>query len=94
MTQERVVYRGTVEYVSAVVTADDVILNDQPVEMSFDDRETWKTAEWVGTPGSTRSCRVLANDDDIPRRRETPVFVRITDNPEVPVILAGTLFIE
>jgi len=94
MTQpdERVWPRGTVEYLEATVTADVVIADDDPVAFTFD-RETFHTAEWTGIAGNTRTCRVLLDDTLLPAAPASDVYVRVTDNPEIPLIPAGTLLI-
>jgi len=100
VSEERVVYRGTVEFVGAKIGPNpehdgpELVLDTQTVELSFDDRKTWLTAEWIGDPGPVRSCRVLAAEANLPRRRETRMFARVHGTPEIPVIYAGTLFIE
>jgi hypothetical protein len=78
---------GTVEYLSVSVTAD-VTLDTQPVEFSFD-RSTWHAATWLGTAGTTRSAQVLLDETNLPSVGNWPVFVRVTDSPEIPVMLAG-----
>ena len=84
---DRLIYRGTTEYISAQITGD-TTLNTQTVEMSFD-RTTWLTAEWVGTAGTTRTCRILASATNLPTDANFDVWVRITDTPEIPVLRAG-----
>ncbi len=88
MTQ-RVIYRGTTEYLDVTVTCD-VELGSQAVAISFD-RDTWLNAAWIGSAGTTRTCRVLVADANLPAGRDANVFVRVTDTPEIPVILAGPI---
>ena len=81
----RKVYRTSTEYLEASITAD-VTLNTQPVEISVDNQATWLTASWVGTAGTTRTARVLLQPNvNMPTAGKRPVFVRLTDSPEVPV---------
>lgn len=89
----RTIYRGSTEYLEVAVTAD-VTLASQPVSISFD-RTTWHSAAWTGDPGLTRTARLLVGSSGCPvPAKSTPVFVRITDNPEAPVIYAGTLAVR
>lgn len=82
--------RGTTEYLNIKVTAD-VTLDSQLVAISFD-RTNWINADWAGVVGDARICRILANDVNLPARiAETPVYVKVTDSPEIPVLHAGTL---
>ncbi len=85
---------GSVEYLNVDITAD-VTLDTQPVSVAVS-RSTptgtdWQAAEWAGTAGTTRTARVLYTAD-------TPglyaVWARITDNPETPIIRAGTLSVS
>lgn len=85
----RTIYKGSVEYLSVTVTAD-VTLDAQPVAISFD-RTTWVACTWQGTAGLTRTASVLANDANLPATN-SPVFVKVTDSPEVPIVNAGTLY--
>lgn len=85
---KRTIYRDSIEYISATVTAD-VTLDAQAVKISVDDKATWLTAAWTGDPGTTRSCRVLLNGTNMPAAGERPVFVQITDSPETPIIAAA-----
>lgn len=92
MTTTRQILRGSTEYLEVTVTST-ITLDAQPVAFSFD-RETWLPAEWTGTAGTTRTARALVSDANLPQPRSvTPVYVRVTDNPEAPVINAGTLSI-
>lgn len=87
----RTLYRGTVEYLTGTVEADVTITDSDTVAVSFD-RVTWHTAGWVGAEGTTRTWRILVGDTvALPGPRESGVYVRVTDNPEIPVVLAGTV---
>lgn len=100
MSDQRVTYTSATEYLSAVVkppkgsSREPLELDTQLVEISFDNQKTWLTAEWVGDPGTTRSCRVLAVVANLPKRRETPMHVRVHTVDEKLVAKAGTVFIE
>lgn len=85
----RTLHRGTVEYLEALVTCD-MELDTQPVAFSFD-RETWHTAEWIGSAGLIRTARLLVGDMVPLPTRSGPLYVRITNTPEIPIIWAGTL---
>lgn len=82
---------GTVEYLDAQITADVTLDDAEPVAFTFD-RDTFHDAEWIGVAGTTRTCRLLVDDSMLPAGAQTvEVFVRITDNPEVPLIPQGSL---
>lgn len=87
----RVLYRGTQEYLDVPLTSDAELTG--AVEISFD-RETWLTAEWVGDVGTTRTARILVTPNNTPAVSSTDVFVRFTDNPEIPIISAGQISIR
>lgn len=90
---------GSVEYLTVTVTAD-VELVDQPIEISIDRGETWLPAVWQGDPGTTRKARTVAPVafDAPPASNMRPsshtVWVRVTDNPEVPIVSAGSFQIS
>jgi len=89
VTEDRTWVRGSIEYLEVQIEAD-VELNVQAVRFTFD-RVTFFDAEWAGDPGTTRTARLLLDDSMLPDAITTPVFVTITDNPETPLIPAGTL---
>jgi hypothetical protein len=77
---------GSYEYLRVRVTAN-VPLDEQPVELSMDDGETWLPAVWLGSPGTTRLVRTMT-----PITWATgsgDIVVKVTDVPEVPLIPAG-----
>lgn len=83
--------RGTVEYLEAEIIANVEIADDEPVEFTFD-RQTFHTGAWIGDAATTRVCRVLVDDTMLPDGAQTvDVFVRVTDDPEVPLIPQGSL---
>jgi len=90
MSRDRVFYRGTVEYLIGTVTTD-VDLTGDTVEVSFDNRESWIPAEWIG---STNRWRILLDETTMPEVDRFGVHVRITDNPEIPVLKAGTVLVR
>lgn len=101
MTGSRTLYRGTIEYLDVPITAT-VDLTDQPVYISLDNRETYVAATWgdpsvesvdkYGRTVYTRYAIVLFGEDNpLPTSNNVPVFVKVTDDPEVPVVRAGSL---
>lgn len=88
-TDHWTIRRGTQEYRKVTVTAD-VTLDTQPVAFSLDGGTTWLDAEWTGSTGMTRTARILLGPDNTPDRRSGAVEVRVTDDPEIPWIKAGT----
>lgn len=86
---QRTIVRGSVEYLEVTVTCD-FTLSAQPVEFSFD-QTTWYTAAWQGSAGATRAARLLLNGSNTPAGRSATVWVRITDDPEIPILDAGRL---
>lgn len=79
-------YKGTVQLLKVSVTSD-MEIDLQPVHISFD-RTTWLPATWLGAPGLQRTCQVLIDDTNIPAHT-APVYVRVTDTPEIPILKAG-----
>lgn len=98
MSNEPVYPRGTVEYVKAVVTADVTLTDSMTVELSLSTgnnnigyTHNWLTGAWDGTEATTRTARTgsaVTFDSTYPKGSYT-LFVRLTDNPEVPLINAG-----
>lgn len=93
-------YIGSQEFVSARVKSN-VDLTTQDVQMSFDrlssdpEDATWVAAEWVGDASKSRVCQVLVEDNMLPiGRDQVPVFVRVIDAYESPVVKAGTLLLS
>lgn len=85
---DRIIVRGSLEYLNVPVTADVELTMD--VEISLDRGATWTAATWIGDAGTTRTARLLLDSTGLDRSRH-PVWVRFTDLPEVPIILAGFL---
>lgn len=88
----RVLYRGTQEYIEVELTSTANLTGT--IEFSLDDRETWLTAEWVGDVGTTRTAEYLLTPETTPAASSTDVFVRFTDNPEIPLLNAGQISIR
>lgn len=70
---------------------------DDVVQFSFD-RVTWLTADWDGAQWSEgvkkyRVAHLLMTDANLPANGNPVLFVRLTDNPEAPIINAGNLTI-
>lgn len=86
--------RGTSEFVKATVTSD-VTLDDQTVKIAISrgDDHTWLDAHWLGDAGTTRKVRtdspVTFSTENYPALTYT-VFVKVTDDPEAPIIRVGT----
>ena len=86
--------RDSLEYLKVpITTPPDVIINTQSVEIAVmlpearPLEEDWRTAEWSGT-----TARILVG----PGAQELlpgtyKVWVRVTDVPEIPVLVAGTI---
>lgn len=90
MTRELV--RGTAEYLTLTVVGN-VTLDTQVVEFSFD-KTTWMTAAWQGSAATTRKARVFIEEADMPTSTSTKVYVRVTDDPEIPILIAGQIVIR
>lgn len=94
MTETEIV-KGSVEYLYVDVTGD-VVLDSQPVRLAFattlTSSSTWVDATWMGSAGTSRSCRYLL--DGLLAVGKVNIFVKITDSPEIPIIKAGTLRVK
>lgn len=94
MSTEIEMEKGSIEYLYADVVSD-VTLDQQVVEMALAETlasVTWLPAAWMGASGLARTARVLL--DGTVAEGKYQVFVKIHDNPEVPIIKAGTLRIK
>lgn len=93
---------GSSEYLSVPITAD-VELDTQPVRISIDHGATWLDCTWQGTDttttvnGETKHRRTARTDDPVTFSLGTAaslktytVLAKVTDNPEVPVLKAGS----
>lgn len=88
----RHVYRGSVEFLTVTVTSS-VPLDAQPVAISFGG-DTWLEAAWIGTVGKQRKAQTLISNATLPPAGTYPLYVRITDSPEVPIVPAGTVVVH
>lgn len=89
--------RGSVEYVTATVTADVALTDATTVRLALTRRgedHDWIDAAWTGAEGTTRACRtsnpVTFDTDTIPGDL-VDVFIQLTDSTEIPIIEAGTI---
>lgn len=87
----RTMYLGTLEYLTGGIGADIEVTDSDTIEVSFDKGLAWHAAEWVGPPGISRQWRLLLGSTIPLTLGRSAVYVRITDNPEVPIVKAGTL---
>jgi hypothetical protein len=89
---------SSTEYLKVSVTAD-VTLSAQTVDIAVipaRGRPTapdWKPAAWTGSPGTTRTAMLLIGPgtSNVVALGEYDVWVRATDNPEIPTDPAGRL---
>jgi hypothetical protein len=97
----RVIYRGATEYISSPVVSN-VTLSAQPVHFSFDDRATWTAATWIGSSVQdpqtllwtrTAQLQVVASTM-FPAAGMFTLLVRVTDNPEIPIMNAGGITVR
>lgn len=84
--------RGTTEYVVVEVTADETLDMTVAISITTNSTHTWLPAQWVGSAGTTRECRTVDpvefDSTDYPAGGYA-IYVKLTDNPEVPFIRAG-----
>ena len=88
--------RASLEYLTVQATAN-VELDQQPVVLAWTQRtqptdDDWHDATWIGDPATTRQARYLLNDADLGVGTWW-IWARVTDNPEIPVLLVGSLVI-
>jgi hypothetical protein len=91
---------SSTEYLKVAVTAD-VTLSAQTVDVAViaaRGRPTapdWKPAAWTGTPGTTRTAMLLIGPDSdvVLPVADYDIWVKLTDNPEIPTDPAGRLTI-
>lgn len=94
---------GTEEYVKAVVRADVTLTDSMTVELSLSTgngttgyTHDWLTGAWEGDEGTTRTARTalpVLFDATYPGPTYA-LFVRLTDNPEVPIMSAGVVRVQ
>jgi hypothetical protein len=94
---------GSVEFLSVWVDTDGVAtLSSQPVAIALtplrsdpDDDTTWRGASWAGSAATARSAAILigpGTSHEIDAGKYE-VWVKVTDNPETPIVHAGRLTI-
>lgn len=71
---------------------------DDVVWFSFD-RVTWLAADWDGAQwvegtAKKRIAHLLMTDANLPPNGYPTLWVRLTDNPEAPIVSAGALYIQ
>lgn len=81
---------GSLEYISVTVTAN-VLLDTQPVVISLDSGVTWLTATWLGQAGTSRTTRTAV---PVALTASGGVRVKVTDNPEIPIMRAGRITVS
>lgn len=94
MSTEIEMEKGSIEYLYADVTSD-IALDQQAVEIAIAptvQTAVWLTAAWTGDAGNDRTCRVLL--DGTLAAGKYMIFVKIHDNPEIPIIKAGSLKVK
>jgi hypothetical protein len=90
---------GTREWLYVTVTVDGATLDAQPVTVRLTPHgqppSGWVPAGWVGDTGPSREARVLLGpgDDLDPTPGTYLVDVQVSDDPEQPIMSAGTLVI-
>lgn len=82
--------KPTKEYLEVDVTASVPLGDSVTVAFSLDRGATWLSAAWVGTEGLQRTAAHLLDTAGI-GEDDYPVWVKLTDSPEVPIIKAGTI---
>lgn len=87
-------YAPTQEYISVPVSASGLDISTDPVELAFMQDVEPTDADWVAADWVAGAARVLIGAAGVVLLPGTyTVWVRITDNPEVPVLQAGELVI-
>ena len=82
---------GSIEYLYVDLRTDRV-LDAQAVSVSLsqtNEPSSWQPATWVGEAGKFRSARILLDGTLAPGSYR--VFAKITDMPEAPIVLCGSL---
>jgi hypothetical protein len=85
--------KGSVEHVTAVVTGEH--LNAAGLDISVSATTyTWQAAEWDGA-ASTSSRKIRTTSPVTFSTAGTyRVYVRLTDSPEAPIVLAGQITVK
>lgn len=94
---------GSVEFLTVLVDTGGVAtLSSQPVAFALtavgydpDGTTTWRSASWSGEAGTSRSAAILIGPgtSHIIAEGKYEVWVKVTDNPESPIVHAGRLTI-
>lgn len=94
---------ASTEYLHGLVTAS-VTLDTQAVEVAFvtpsnafpTDATAWISAAWIGDPGTSRNWQILIGPSSttILASGAYAVWVRVHDEPEIPVRKHDTLTIQ
>ena len=106
MSSLRTFQASTVEYLEALVKSTADLVGD-PVQLSFDE-QTWFDATWTTAPANALTPEdlrkglthaqvaqaLVGEANPLPAAGLSTVYVRITDNPEAPVIVAGKVRIQ
>lgn len=92
--------RGTVEYVKGIATCSVPITDTMTVSLSLSTggdsigyTHVWLAGTWEGAEATTRIARTASPvtfDAAYPSRAYT-LFLKVSDNPETPLINAGTV---
>lgn len=82
---------GTIEFLSVQVSAN-ITLDVQLVELSIDKGATWLPCNWQGAASTARTARTDSPIEMVADEQNTvyPVWVRVTDSPEIPLMVAGS----
>jgi hypothetical protein len=80
--------QGSVEYLDVSVTADVNLTGT--VQFSLDRGATWDAATWQGSAATTRTARLLLDTSELDQSGY-PVWVKLSDTPETPIVSAGTI---
>jgi hypothetical protein len=82
------------DYLTGTVTVN-VTIDSQPVAITFDNGTTFLDAEWLGSPGTTRTWQAYVTPEDLPEDTTVDVQVRIQDDsgpePVDAFLDAGTI---
>lgn len=79
---------------------DGATLSSQAVAFTFTTKvgspsedATWRGATWIGSPGTARAATILIGPgtSNVIAKGSYNVYARVTDTPEIPVVLVGRL---
>lgn len=97
MTDALTLEADSLEYVRLPVSADGLDLSADPVELAFTDmRSNPQSGDWQAAVWDEGAARILVGPGgDITLASGIwRIWVRVMDNPEVPVLRAGTLTVR